>query len=131
MTKPVIDWFEIPVRDLVRAQAFYEAVLSVKLVNQAYGGPGLQMAVFPAEGDATKGALVAGYPGLQQGLQPGVAAGTLVYLHAGDSLDAALQRVPLAGGQVVLGRTALPDGLGCMAHMQDVDGNRVGLHAYA
>jgi predicted enzyme related to lactoylglutathione lyase len=30
-----------------------------------------------------------------------------------------------------MGRVALPEGLGFMAHMLDVDGNRVGLHAYA
>lgn len=33
--------------------------------------------------------------------------------------------------QVLMGRVALPEGLGFMAHMRDVDGNRVGLHAYA
>lgn len=59
------------------------------------------------------------------------AGGALVYLHAGTSLDAALQRVEDAGGQVLMGKVALPEGLGFMAHMRDVDGNRVGLHAYA
>jgi predicted enzyme related to lactoylglutathione lyase len=54
-----------------------------------------------------------------------------VYLHAGTSLDAALPRVEDAGGQVLMGKVALPEGLGFMAHMRDVDGNRVGLHAYA
>ena len=63
-------------------------------------------------------------------LQPG-ACGTLVYLHAGASLDAALERVMVAGGQVAMGKVALPEGLGFMAHMLDLDGNRVGLHAYA
>lgn len=124
--KQVIDWFEIPVSDLSRAQVFYETVLGTQLMTEAYGGPGVQMAVFPAEGEATKGALVAGYPALQAG-----GSGVLVYLHAGDSLDAALARVLNAGGQVVMGKMNLPDGLGCFAHMQDLDGNRVGLHAYA
>jgi predicted enzyme related to lactoylglutathione lyase len=124
--KNVIDWFEIPVGDLVRAQAFYEAVLQTALQQGAYAGPDMQMAVFVGEGDAVKGALMAGHPALQVG-----ACGTLVYLHAGASLDAALQRVVLAGGQVAMGKVALPDGLGVMAHMLDVDGNRVGLHAYA
>ena len=122
----VIDWFEIPVSDLPRAQAFYEAVLQTPLHRESYAGPGMQMAVFPGEGDAVKGALVAGHPVLQVG-----ACGTLVYLHAGASLDAALQRVAAAGGQVAMGKVALPEGLGFMAHMLDVDGNRVGLHAYA
>ena len=124
--KRVIDWFEIPVRDVPRAQVFYEAVLQTSLQRESYAGPGMLMAVFPAEGDAVKGALMSGHPVLQVG-----ACGALVYLHAGASLDAALQRVVAAGGQVAMGKVALPEGLGFMAHMLDVDGNRVGLHAYA
>lgn len=122
----LIDWFEIPVRDLATAQSFYEAVLQTRLHREEYAGPSMQMAVFAGEGDAVKGALMAGHPAMQVG-----ACGTLVYLHAGTSLDAALQRVVAAGGQIAMGRVALPEGLGFMAHMLDVDGNRVGLHAYA
>lgn len=124
--KNVIDWFEIPVSDLPRAQVFYETVLQTTLQREAYAGAGMQMAVFAGEGDAVKGALMSGHPAMQVG-----ACGTLVYLHAGASLDAALQRVVTAGGQVVMGKVVLPEGLGVMAHMRDVDGNRVGLHAYA
>lgn len=122
----VIDWFEIPVRDMERSQAFYEAVLQTRLQRENYAGPGIQMAVFAGEGDAVKGALMAGHPVLQTGV-----CGTLVYLHAGTSLDATLQRVEAAGGQIAMGKLALPEGLGFMAHMLDVDGNRIGLHAYA
>jgi len=122
----VIDWFEIPVISIPRAQAFYEAVLQTTLQRENYAGPDMQMAVFPGQGDAVKGALMSGSPILQAG-----ACGTLVYLHAGASLDAALQRVVAAGGRVAMGKVALPEGLGFMAHMLDVDGNRVGLHAYA
>jgi uncharacterized protein len=122
----VIDWFEIPVSDVPRAQAFYEAVMQTTLQRENYAGPGMQMAVFQGEGDAVKGALVSGLPALQVG-----ACGTLVYLHAGASLDTALQRVEAAGGKVVMPKIALPEGLGFMAHVLDVDGNRVGLHAYA
>lgn len=126
MMQQVIDWFEIPVRDLATTQNFYEAVLQTRLHREEYAGPGVQMAVFAGEGDTVRGALMSGHPALQVG-----ACGTLVYLHAGPSLDAALQRVVTAGGQVAMGRVALPEGLGFMAHMLDVDGNRVGLHAYA
>ena len=86
--KQVIDWFEIPVRDLPRAQEFYETVLQTTLQRESYAGPDMQMAVFAGEGDAVKGALMSGHPALQVG-----ACGTLVYLHAGAFLDAALQRV--------------------------------------
>jgi len=33
------------------------------------------------------------------------------------------------GGQVALPRQALPPGMGFFAHVLDLDGNRVGLHA--
>lgn len=122
----VIDWFEIPVREIGPAQAFYEAVLQTNLHKADFAGPGMQMAVFSGLGDAVKGALISGHPAMQVGV-----CGSLVYLHAGASLDTALQRVLAAGGEVVMGRVALPEGMGFMAHMRDVDGNRVGLHAYA
>ena len=61
---------------------------------------------------------------------PGQASGgTLIYLDASPSLNAALERVVLAGGQVALPRQALPPGMGFFAHITDLDGNRVGLHA--
>ena len=126
MMKQVIDWFEIPVSDLSRAEAFYNAVLETNLRRENYAGPTMQMAVFPGEGEAVKGALLAGHPALQVG-----ARGTLVYLHAGTSMDTALQRVTDAGGQVTTGKVTLPEGLGYMAHILDLDGNCVGLHTYA
>lgn len=124
--KQVIDWFEIPVRDFERACAFYETVLETQLQRENYAGAGVSMAVFKGEGCAVKGALMSGNPALQVGV-----SATLVYLHAGVSLDAALQRVIASGGKIVMPKTTLPDGLGLMAHILDVDGNRVGLHTYA
>jgi predicted enzyme related to lactoylglutathione lyase len=55
----------------------------------------------------------------------------LIYLDASPSLDAALARAVKAGGKVALPRQALPPGLGFFAHITDLDGNRVGLHALA
>lgn len=97
--------------DLARAPTFYETVLQTRLMPESYAGPAVQMAVFPAKGNATNGALMAGHPALQ----PGV-TGSLVYLHAADPQDAALRRVQAARGQVLMGKTDLPDGLGCFAH---------------
>ncbi len=53
-----INWFEIPVTDLDRAQAFYETVLARKLRRENFGGETL--AVFPYDDPATGGALQAG-----------------------------------------------------------------------
>ena len=124
--KNAITWFEIGTANLAKATAFYEAVLghAMRLENM---GPS-EGAVFgyDAATDGVGGALLCGPTAPQPG-----AAGTLVYLDASPSLDAALARVIKAGGQIALPRQALPPGLGFIAHITDPDGNRVGLHALA
>lgn len=87
-----------------------------------------QGAVFPYDkaADGTGGALLAGLAVPIPG-----SGGTLVYLDASPSLDAALKRVTAAGGSVALGRRALPPGMGYVAHITDLDRSRVGLHAPA
>jgi hypothetical protein len=55
----------------------------------------------------------------------------VVYLNAGESLDAVLERVKPAGGAILVARTELPAGMGAFAHFADTEGNRVGLHGYA
>ena len=124
--KNAITWFEIPSTQLNKAQAFYEAVLSCAMRREPMGPS--EGAVFPYDekADGSGGAIMAG-PTAQA---PG-AGSTLVYLDASPSLDAALARVAKAGGQIALGRQALPDGMGFFAHIIGLDGNRVGLHALA
>lgn len=122
--KNAISWFEIPTLNLDAAQSFYEAVLRRPMRREAMG-PSVG-AVFPydMELDGTGGALMMGPTA-----PPVASGGTLVYLDASPSLDAALARAQAAGGAVALGRTALPEGMGYFAHIHDLDGNRVGLHA--
>jgi uncharacterized protein len=125
MPRHAISWFEIPTRDMDRAQRFYETVLGQTLRREAMGPATL--AVFPYEPDAgVGGCLMAGPTAL---LPQG--EGTLVYLDAGPALDAVLDRVWSAGGRVATPRTALPPGMGFFAHIVDPDGNRIGLHALA
>lgn len=117
-----INWFEIPVADMDRAQSFYEKILGRTLKREDFGG-GI-MAVFPYESSATGGCLVAGNT-------QSAAAGTgvRIYLDCAPSIDAALARVVAAGGQVVTPKTALPAEMGFFAHLRDTEGNEVGLHA--
>ena len=118
----VVNWFEIPVTNLDRAQRFYEAILGGHMHRESMGPN--PMAVFPySRGEGVGGALMQVDGAVING------HATLVYLNAGASLDAALARVPPAGGQVALPRQALPPGMGSFAHIIDPDGNRVGLHA--
>ena len=119
-----INWFEIPVADLDRAMHFYATVTGRQLQRMDFGVPGQQEAVVEtADASERTGALV-------QGPQMAPSrTGSVLYLHIEDDLDACLQRVTSAGGSVALGKTALPEGMGCFAQVFDTEGNRVGLHA--
>ena len=124
--KNAVTWFEIPTTRLNQSQAFYEAVLGCSMRREPMGPS--EGAVFPHDekADGVGGALLAGPTAPQPG-----AGGTLIYLDASPSLDAALARVTRAGGQIALARQALLPGMGFFAHITDLDGNRVGLHALA
>ncbi len=122
--KNAISWFEIPTTQLDAAQAFYEAVLGRAMRREDMGPSVGAVFAYDMQADGTGGALMMGptAPKVSGG-------GTLVYLDASPSLDAALSRVLSHGGTVALARTALPPGMGYFAHITDLDGNRVGLHA--
>ena len=119
-----ISWFEIPTTQLPQARAFYEAVLQRPMRLEDMGPcQGAVFAYDPASG-GVGGALMMG-PTAPKVVQGGV----LIYLDASPSLDAALARAVAGGGHIALPRQALPPGMGFFAHITDLDGNRVGLHA--
>jgi len=122
--KNAINWFEIPVADMDSAQAFYETVLACKMRREDLDDSTL--AVFPYDEPATGGCL-------QSGANRSATAGSgiRIYLDCSPSLDAVLARIEGAGGKIVSPRFALPDGMGVIAHIRDVEGNEVGLHALA
>jgi len=123
MSRNTITWFEIPARDIDRAARFYETLLGTRLRRDTINGTSL--AVFAYEEGGVSGCLQAG-PGV-----PAPGSATVVYLDATPSLDQALLRAAEAGGRVLQPRTALPPGMGFFAHVEDLEGNRVGLHAMA
>lgn len=120
--RSAINWFEIPTRDIERAQKFYEAILEMPVPRSDMGE--YKMAMFTAEAPAVGGCLAQG-----EGAIPGVEGGTVVYLNAEPSLDAVLSRVERAGGKIAIPRTEIDGGHGFFAHIIDPEGNRVGLHA--
>jgi hypothetical protein len=124
MPHNAVSWFEIPVLDLARAQAFYETLLATRLKRETMGEE--QMAIFPADEAGVAGCLNIG----AEKVAPS-AAGTRVYLDASPSIDAALARVAAAGGTITTPKVALPPGMGYFAHVADTEGNVVGLHALA
>ena len=124
--KNAITWFEIGTANLKNATAFYEAVLARMMRLENMGPSEGAVFAYDEAADGTGGALMCGPTAPKPG-----AAGTLIYLDASPSLDAALARVTKAGGQIAVPRQALPPGMGFFAHITDLDGNRVGLHALA
>lgn len=117
-----ITWFEIPVADIDRAQAFYETVLARKLRREDFGGETL--AIFPHDKPGTGGALQAGANGSAR-----AGTGIRIYLDCGPGIDAVLARIEAAGGRIASPKAALPPGMGFIAHLRDTEGNEVGLHS--
>ena len=114
------NWFEIPVKDIAKAKAFYESVLGLELTESEMGPN--KMAWFPMEMGATgaAGTLIQG-----DGYTPSH-DGSLVYLHV-DKIDPTLEAINGAGGKTLLPRMGIGEH-GFIAHFEDVDGNRVALH---
>jgi uncharacterized protein len=116
-----VGWFEIPVKDISRAKTFYEQIFGFQLsLNEM--GP-MKMAWFPMEREAagSAGSLVK-----SEGYSPSH-SGTLVYFPV-DDLEVTLKTVGNKGGKTLLPKTAIGEH-GFIAHFEDSEGNRVGLHS--
>lgn len=122
LRRDAISWFEIPVLDMARARKFYETVLTITLNEFQVPGNGPLMAMFPAEG-GINGALVC-----MPNFYTPSHHGTLVYLNANPDVQIALNKVPAAGGKVLVPKTLITDEYGFMAVIEDTEGNRVALH---
>ena len=85
--KNAIAWFEIPTTQLDRAQAFYEAVLGQPMRRENMGPSEGAVFAYDPDADGAGGALMMGPTAPQVS-----GSGTLVYLDASPSLDAALDR---------------------------------------
>ena len=117
-----INWFEIPVKNFNRAKTFYETIFGTTM--QPMEAMGMKSAFFPADlqnGDIG-GCLIEG-----KGYEP-ANKGSLIYLNGGDDLSDILSKVEQAGGKVTMTKTGIgPNGF--MAHFEDTEGNKVGLHS--
>jgi predicted enzyme related to lactoylglutathione lyase len=116
-----LNWFEIPVLDIERAQRFYETLLDISMRREVMAGQAL--AIFPHAEGRTGGALISGSMASAPSTD-----GCVVYLDAGPSLDATLARAGELGAKVLMSKVQLPADIGAIAHVVDSEGNRVGLH---
>jgi len=117
-----INWFEIPVKNFNRAKTFYETILGSTMQPMEAMGMKTAFFHFDMEKGSIGGCIIEG-----PGYEPS-ANGTRVYLNGGEDLSVALSKVEAAGGKIILTKTGIgPNGF--MAHFEDTEGNKVGLHS--
>jgi predicted enzyme related to lactoylglutathione lyase len=118
VTNPVVH-FEIPVTDMDRAVAFYEAVFAIRLERREVDG--YDMAFFPRAdgGPGASGALAKGdvYRPTQDG--------AILYFEVPD-IDAVITRAAARGGAVLYPRKDIGEA-GFVAEIADSEGNRIAL----
>lgn len=122
-TANALNWFEISVNDMARAQKFYEEIFSIQLFPSEMMG--MKMAFFPAASMQGKvgGGLVEG-PNHKPSTD-----GVKIYLNANPDLDDVLGKIESAGGQVTMPKAKISDEVGYMAFFIDTEGNVLGLHS--
>lgn len=116
-----VGWFEIYVRDMTRAKAFYEKVLQITF--QKLESPGVELWAFPfnMEAPGAAGALVK-----MEGKCAG-GGGVIIYFSCGDSAVEA-GRAAENGGKIVKEKFAIGE-YGFIAFVEDTEGNMIGLHS--
>ena len=113
--RAIMVWGEIPVTDMEKSVAFYNAVFGYDMKIDT-SGPN-PMAVLGGL-ENTAGAHL--YPG-----KPAPDSGNTIHLGLTDSLEAGMQRCWDAGGEVISEPIAIPAGR--FAYAKDLDGNSIGL----
>lgn len=123
MSKHAISWFEIPTQDITRAQKFYETIFQMSMIP--LDTPNLQMRMFPVEDRMDVGGAIVHN---KEWYKPSDTQGPLVYLNANPDAQKILDRIPAAGGKVIVPKTQISPEHGYMAVFIDTEGNRVALH---
>ncbi|MCW8879075.1 MAG: VOC family protein [Kangiellaceae bacterium] len=113
--------FEIPATEISRAVEFYQAILDISI--ETMGFEGMQMGLFPSEGEVTFGIIVQG-----EDYKPST-NGVTIYLNGGDDLQNILDKVEKQGGQITVPKTLHADESGYFAMFIDTEGNKMGLHS--
>jgi len=122
--KNAVSWFEIPTKDLNRAQKFYEEIFGIEMMPLDLDQ--IQMRMFPLEDPmGVGGALVYN----ADFYKTSATDGPLVYLNANPDVQNVLNQVEKAGGKILIPKTQISPEYGYMAMFIDTEGNRIALHA--
>jgi predicted enzyme related to lactoylglutathione lyase len=119
--KNLISIVEIPVTDFSRAITFYRAILGLPIEEMEMGG--VQMGVLPSSGGTVNVVLAKG-----NDYKPTM-DGPVLYLNAGNDLQAILNKIESNGGKIVVPKTLISPEMGFFALFIDTEGNKLGLHA--
>ena len=122
--KHAISWFEIPAKDINRAQKFYETIFDITMVPIDLAE--IQMRLFPIENQMNIGGAVV-YN--DQFYKPSSTEGPLVYLNGNPDLKNILGKIEAAGGKIIVPKTQISPDHGYMALFIDSEGNRMALHS--
>ncbi len=123
LVKDAISWFEIPVSDFARAKNFYQTIFDFEMPEMDMGP--VKMGMFISDRDNGVGGAIC----FGEGQTPAGEKGAKVYLNGGADLNTVLNRVPAAGGSIVLPKTEIAPDMGNYAFFTDTEGNVIGLHS--
>lgn len=113
--RAIVVWSEIPVTDMEKSVAFYNAVFGYEMeIDNSGPNP---MAVLGGLQNTAGGHL---YPG-----KPAPDSGNTIHLAVEGTLEDGMERCTKAGGQVLSPPIPIPAGR--FAYAKDLDGNSIGL----
>ncbi|MEO1049725.1 MAG: VOC family protein [Bacteroidota bacterium] len=118
--KNAIQNFNIPVVEFERAVQFYSTLLNYEIQTTDFNGIKLGFFACDHENGGVGGTLLSDPSATPSKM------GTMVFLHAGEDLQQALDRMPDTG-DVVVPKSPLGPNMGFFAIFDDSEGNRVGL----
>ena len=125
MLHHAINWVEIPVSDFERAKKFYSTIYDYQMPEMMMGSNRMGFLLFDRAKAGIGAAIVQG-----EGYVPSP-NGVKVYLSAGSSLEAILERIASLGGKILLPKTLIAPGMGFMASFEDSEGNTIYLNGSA
>jgi uncharacterized protein len=123
MLQHAVNWIEIAVADFDRAKDFYSRIYDFEMPEMTMGNNRMGFLLFDQENAGIGAAIVFGHD-----YKPSK-AGAKVYLNAGANLIVVLNRVALAGGKVLMGKTPVAPEMGFFAVIEDSEGNEIRLHS--
>ncbi len=123
MKHNMVGWFEVPVTNMERAEAFYNAVFDIEVQVQGFEGTLMGWFPFGEDKPGASGSLI-----YNEAYTPSDTHGVLVYF-ASEEITRELSRVEAKGGKVIQQKTQISPEIGYMAIFVDSEGNRIALHS--